>query len=153
MTTIQAIADYIVRKCENQGTPITNLRLQQLLYILQKRYLKTANTPAFNNDIEARPFGPCVPEIYYQYCHFGAMSIELTIFGQESSENNCGLNPKLIDCIDKIIQDHVSKEIWDMAKITQKSAYKKAYAQYKHDEKQRLQSYPIIAHRDIRKEF
>ena len=43
---------------------ITNLVLQKLLYFIQAHSLLTNHIEAFNNRMEARMYGPVVPEVY-----------------------------------------------------------------------------------------
>ena len=69
------IARYIVDKCIRDGCPVNNLQLQQLLFLIQKRYDEEQGLPCFADDMETRPFGPCCPNVYYQYCHYGVMPI------------------------------------------------------------------------------
>lgn len=69
------IAKYILRKCTLQNKPLTNIKLQKMLFMIQKEYLKYGNL-CFYENIEAWQFGPCVPKVYYHY-GYGAMPIRL----------------------------------------------------------------------------
>lgn len=55
-----------LRLMEN-NEQITNLRLQKLLYFIQVFCLVKYNILAFNDKIEAWPYGPVVPEAYFAY--------------------------------------------------------------------------------------
>ena len=44
------------------------------MYSIQKDYLTTGQT-IFPEDFEAWGFGAVVPEVYYNYCHFGCQPI------------------------------------------------------------------------------
>lgn len=69
------LAKYIVYKCVRENQPISNLKLQKILYNIQKFNLNEYNRPFFNDSIEAWQFGPVVPSVYYHYCGYGAMPI------------------------------------------------------------------------------
>lgn len=69
------LAKYIIQRCNITNTPITNLKLQKILYYVQKYSLKTSGTSAFSDDIEAWQFGPVVPNVYYEFCGYGSMPI------------------------------------------------------------------------------
>jgi uncharacterized phage-associated protein len=47
--------------------PVTNLRLNKLLYYAQGIHLANTGQPLFPEDIEAWPLGPVVPVIYHEY--------------------------------------------------------------------------------------
>jgi uncharacterized phage-associated protein len=49
------------------GDPITNLKLQKLLYYAQGWILALADRPLFDDRIEAWPHGPVVPPVYGEF--------------------------------------------------------------------------------------
>jgi uncharacterized phage-associated protein len=63
------IAHKIIRSAseEDAGEPVSNLRLQKLLYYQQGFHLAYFGTPLFNEDIEAWVYGPAVPVVYDAY--------------------------------------------------------------------------------------
>ena len=71
------IAKYVLRKCTLQNKPLTNIKLQKMLFMIQKEYLKYNNL-CFYENIEAWQFGPCIPKVYYRYGYcYGVMPIRL----------------------------------------------------------------------------
>lgn len=106
MPNALTIARYIVNKCVKSGTPISNLQLQKLLYFVQMAFLKKLGKPCFNDDIQAWPFGPAVPAVYYHFCGFGAMPIW-------SSQK---VDPVLhSEIIDQVIDEKKQMHPWDLA--------------------------------------
>lgn len=69
------IAKYIITKSTIDGKPVNNIRLQQLLYYIQKEFLQKKHCPAFDDVIEVCAFGPKIPEVYFYFCGFGSMDI------------------------------------------------------------------------------
>lgn len=70
------VAKYVVRVCNDNGTPISNLQLQKILYYVQGSFFAKFGRPAFYNDIVAWRHGPVVPEVYYMYNHNVAKKIK-----------------------------------------------------------------------------
>lgn len=58
------IAEYIIGFSQRHGDPISNLKLQKLLYYSQAWFLALFDTPLFNERIEAWVHGPVVPPVY-----------------------------------------------------------------------------------------
>lgn len=58
------VARYIILYCKEKEYPISNLKLQKLLYSVQAQFLITKRDPAFLEEIEAWDFGPVVPEVF-----------------------------------------------------------------------------------------
>lgn len=71
MRNVIDISNYIIEYCVKREYKITNLRLQKILYYVQGYFLKAYDQPAFLEEIVAWPYGPVVPEAYYNFCSFG----------------------------------------------------------------------------------
>lgn len=56
---------FIDLSLHNEEDPMTNLRLNKLLYFAQGCSLAKRNKPLFDDDIEAWTYGPVVPAIYH----------------------------------------------------------------------------------------
>lgn len=61
---------------ESEGDPMTNLKLQKMLYYQQGFHLAYFGEPLFNEEIEAWMYGPVVPCVYNTYESNGRMGIE-----------------------------------------------------------------------------
>ena len=70
------VAKYVINKCTTEQDAISNLRLQEILYYIQKWFLQNG-LMAFDDDFEAWQFGPVVPSVYNQYSSFGGVPIRL----------------------------------------------------------------------------
>ncbi len=103
------IANYIINKCTIDLKPVSNLQLQKILYYVQRESLWRGK-PAFNDIIEAWQFGPVVPEVYYTYCGFGAMKINLRF--KEDIEDNLRI------IIDKIVEEKRTLDPWVLVEET-----------------------------------
>lgn len=72
------IARYIVDYCTRKDNPVSNLKLQKMLYYLWIEYYKVTKDYLFSDDICAWQFGPVVPEVYYDFCAYGGVPIDRT---------------------------------------------------------------------------
>ena len=69
------VAQYIIRRCNQQKKSISNLKLQKILYFVQAEFLVTTGNRCFSDEIEAWDFGPVVPEVYHHYKAYGSANI------------------------------------------------------------------------------
>lgn len=71
MYDVQLIARYVIHHCLQSIRPISNLKLQKILYFIQAEFLVGTNQPCFEDDIEAWGSGPVVPAVYFEFMIFG----------------------------------------------------------------------------------
>lgn len=75
------IADYLLLKAQQEGKPITNKKLQKLLYYVQAWSLALHDKKIFDDKIEAWIHGPAIKTVYLEYQKFGASPIAKEISG------------------------------------------------------------------------
>lgn len=75
MSTALRVAEYIIHEAQKREKPVTNTKLQKLLYFTQGVYLAKYNKLAFKDNIIAWKYGPVVKDIYYKYSLYGAEPI------------------------------------------------------------------------------
>ena len=78
MSTAAKVAEYIIYEAQKRKNPVTNTKLQKLLYFVQGSYLAKHNKKAFEDNIIAWKYGPVVKDIYYKYSLYGAELIIVT---------------------------------------------------------------------------
>ncbi|MCM1047386.1 MAG: DUF4065 domain-containing protein [Clostridiales bacterium] len=71
------IANFIIDTCTRMNKPVSNLRLQKLLYFAWVDYYRETNMYLFEDNMQAWQLGPVVPEVYYEYCAYGGKPINL----------------------------------------------------------------------------
>lgn len=118
------VAEYVLWYCEKVlDKPITNLKLQKILYYIQGEYLAKYKEPLFDNDIEAWAYGPVVPDVYYEYKKYISEPIK-------------GVNPLNKDLFTKkekslirsIVKRNYTKNVWSLVQEThQESPWKNNY--------------------------
>lgn len=76
MANVFEVADFFIQIAnQSEDDQMTNLKLNKLLYYAQGVFLARTNNPLFDNNIEAWPHGPVVPEVYHKYKVCGKNSI------------------------------------------------------------------------------
>lgn len=75
------VARFVIERCSLLNRPISNLKLQKILYFLQVAFIINLQTPLFFNEIQAWDYGPVVPDVYQKYKVFGRTNIPVTEAG------------------------------------------------------------------------
>ena len=75
MNTASTVAMYVISSCFANGYPVSNLRLQKLLYFIQGNSFIEKNEAMFSDDMYAWPYGPVIPDIYFTYCGYAGAPI------------------------------------------------------------------------------
>lgn len=70
--TPSEVANFLLKKGEEDGIPITPMKLIKLVYIAYGWALGAENIRLFDEEIEAWKYGPVIPSIYHEFKHFGA---------------------------------------------------------------------------------
>lgn len=70
------VAKYIINKSIEDGNPVSNLKLQKLLYYVQAASLVRFGSPIFKEDLVAWKYGPVSREIYNMYSSYSYKNIE-----------------------------------------------------------------------------
>lgn len=75
MATASKISKYIIKEALKRKMPVTNLKLQKILYFVQEVHLVMHDKEAFSDEIIAWEYGPVVKDVYYEYAIYGANDI------------------------------------------------------------------------------
>lgn len=120
------IARYIIERCRDNNRPISNLKLQKILYFVQAEFLVTKNQPCFAEEIQAWDFGPVVPSVYYEYRMFGSGNIPC--IGKSLAKKGISIKDRAI--LDGIIDECSRYSASMLVEITHNQMpWKEAYEQ------------------------
>ena len=64
------MAKYIISRCSELRNPVSNLKLQKMLYFIWIEFYKHTGRMLFLDDICAWQLGPAVPIVYYEFCQY-----------------------------------------------------------------------------------
>lgn len=84
--TASDVAEFFLAKANAVGEPITNLKLQKLVYYAQAWFLANKNKPLFEDDFEAWVHGPVQPSLYHVYKERGSAPIVTDLDIKDVSE-------------------------------------------------------------------
>lgn len=69
------IARYVINYANEKETPISNLKLQKILYYIQAKFLVEKGDRCFNEDIVNWTYGPVIERAYNEFREFGHKEI------------------------------------------------------------------------------
>ena len=98
--TAMTLANYILKRAEGKG-PVTNLKLQKILYYVQGYFLAKFDRPLFPDEIQAWKFGPVVPNVYYEFSSYGPDTLKGTEDTSSIMESSC--TPAEVTLINQVI--------------------------------------------------
>ena len=113
---------------------IPNLKLQYLMYLFQREYIRRFDKQAFFEQIEAWNYGPCIPEVFYTYCEFGGMPIRLGYaYISGAYGKTLGIHDLTfpeVNCIMDVLERYAHLPVWELHEYLTSpgSAYQKALA-------------------------
>ncbi len=109
------IAKYVITKCYNDKHPITNLKLQKMLYFLFGYYYTKYNDYLFDDKFVAWKLGPVVLDVYFEF-NSNISNPICEIFDVELNLPNDRHN-----FIDKKINELQKKSTWDLVEDSHKT--------------------------------
>lgn len=76
--TALEVANYFLNQVDldSGSDPLSNLKIQKLVYYAQGYHLAMFGKPLFDEEIEAWPHGPVIPSLYTEFKKYGAGPIE-----------------------------------------------------------------------------
>lgn len=76
MTTARQLARYIVARCDADGTPVNEMQLQRMLYVLQITFVRASGGRLlFTDEFDACPCGPIITSVHAEYVQEGSRPI------------------------------------------------------------------------------
>lgn len=70
------VANSFLERAKKENIDITPMKLQKLIYILYKNYLKTTKNRLFSDQFEVWQYGPVVPSVYDKFKQYRYNSIK-----------------------------------------------------------------------------
>lgn len=77
------IAKYVINRSAEVGDPISNLKLQKLLYYIQAVMLVERGEKCFEDPITAWEFGPVIIPVYQAFREYGRSNIPIQEISEE----------------------------------------------------------------------
>lgn len=106
------VARYIVNLCLKHGRPVSNLRMQKIMYLAHVYYITKQNKPLIKDDFEAWNIGPIIPEVYWEYSIYA--SAPIIPFYKEDAD----IDSEKIKVVEKLIINLSAKKPWTLVELT-----------------------------------
>jgi uncharacterized phage-associated protein len=119
------IADIFIQKGLDENVPVTNMKLQKMIYIANGLYMAiSGGSPLIRERVEAWPYGPVIKSVYDQFKMFGSGNITkkaahqavLTLAdGEKSAIDHTWEMCRNIDGVQLSNWSHETNSPWDLA--------------------------------------
>ena len=97
MYSANEIANYFLSKSVKENKPITNLKLQKLVYMAHGFYEALKDEDLIREEIECWPYGPVIRDLYFKYKDFKNGTITVAI---EDFQNKFNFSEDALKAID-----------------------------------------------------
>lgn len=104
------ISEYVLMYCTQRGEPINNFKLQEMLYFLWLDYYMKTKKELFCDTFSAWKIGPVVPDIYYEFCQYGALPI--------FKSSNASIDVPDSNIINEIIEHYLPKKVHELIAVS-----------------------------------
>ena len=113
MYSANDVAAYVINWCRQRNIPITNLKLQKLLYFIQGEYVRATHERLIEEDFYAWTLGTVIPEVYYKYSVYSSFDLF-----EQSEENFKTIEEYEKKEIDKILEKYAVIPTWDLVELS-----------------------------------
>jgi uncharacterized phage-associated protein len=110
-TTARLVADFVISFAQEHGDPVSNLKLQKLLYYAQAWHLAIFDRPLFDERIEAWVHGPAVPPVYGDFKQWTWQPIGIEIAAPD-------LGHEISDHLNEIMDVYGELSAYQLEKLT-----------------------------------
>lgn len=114
MYDILDVSKYAINYSIQIDKPISNLKLQKVLYYIQAKFLIEKNEPCFEAEIENWRHGPVIPRVYRNFKKYFNSDIKI------KQENTSNFKENDRQLIESIIISYKDVDAWDMVNKTHK---------------------------------
>lgn len=111
MYNAHEIASYVINWCHRHKIPITNLKLQKLLYFIQGENCRIRHTRLISDDFYAWQLGPVIPKVYYEFAIYSSSVLP-------KQQCSISFSSDELFIINQILLKYASKSTWDLVDIS-----------------------------------
>lgn len=97
------IAKYLIDKGKKENKYFTQMQILKIVYLCNSAMLYKRDAPLIYDRIEAWQYGPVIPELYYEICHYGRNYVKEIEVKDENNSNITDENE--IRIINKIYEE------------------------------------------------
>jgi uncharacterized phage-associated protein len=116
MITANTVAKYFLALAQDCQEPITNLKLNKLVYYTQAWHLALSGSPLFEDEIEAWVHGPVLPVLYDAYKQFRWNPITISDLDLKETKQQFTLDQQ--DLLDDIAEVYFPETAYALEQLT-----------------------------------
>ena len=118
-----AVANFIIDTAIEKDKPVTNLKLQKIMFFLQGYCLSEYETPLIDGNFSKWRYGPVEEEVYREFKYYGPAPIESkSVYFDKEKIEFYSEEVNLPNEFKKILQEVISKmldvETWELVNLT-----------------------------------
>ena len=108
MLSALTVAKYVITSSLKQKMPVSNLKLQSILYFIQGEGLAELSLPVFDDEIYTWKCGVNIPQVYFEFASYASEPILRSY--------DVKIKHYRIKCIiDRVIRKTISKKTWELS--------------------------------------
>ncbi len=118
MYSSSTIANYFLSKGWREGIKITPMQIVKLVYIAHGWHLAYKNQSLIGDRVLAWPYGPIIPELYFQVNHYKDNPITTPIASAFRATNHQVFNDELCEFLDTIWEHYKQFSPLELSTLT-----------------------------------
>lgn len=116
MITANTVANFFLALAQECEEPITNLKINKLVYYTQAWHLAVFKEPLFADEIEAWVHGPVVPALYETYKSFRWMPIAADDLNKKEIKEE--FSPEQQELLEDIVEIYFPETAYALEQLT-----------------------------------
>lgn len=125
-----AVANFVIETANEENNPVTNLKLQKVLFFLQGYCLDKYNTPLIEGDFAKWQYGPVEEDVYREFKTLGSslltspsITLKRTLDGTITLEKKrIDLESNILAELKNVVKKIISKQAWELVELTHNHA-------------------------------
>ncbi len=113
------VANAFVRMGLEAGRPVDPMKMQKLVYLAHGFNLALLDKPLISERIEAWPYGPVVPTLYYTFKHYRSQSIT----EEATTDSGSRLDATTQDLLSQVWAKYGGRNAIDLSMLTHEPGY------------------------------
>lgn len=127
-----AVANFVIEIAKEKGDPVTNLKLQKILFFLQGYCLSKHDAPLIDGSFSKWRYGPVEEDVYREFKYYGPAPIEgKSVFFDKGKIEFRSEEVRLSDKFKKEFKDVISNllnnDAWELVNLTHEHTSWKDY--------------------------
>jgi uncharacterized phage-associated protein len=114
-TSAAAIAARVLQRAHESSTPVSNLKLQKLVTLVQSLSVYATGAEAFREDVQAWKNGPAIKPLYGAYKRFGSDAIAEIVPTRHSGDEVSAPVERMIEEVWDVAGQLTASQLWTLS--------------------------------------